>query len=66
VSERSNADGAIGRILCDQLNAIFALWQQFKVKILSRTQLQQQAQEFVENIKTALTCGATSDGLNSN
>src|SRR5262249_7026071 len=30
MSERPNVDGAIGRILCNQLNAIFALWQQFK------------------------------------
>jgi uncharacterized protein DUF6444 len=29
VSERINEDGAIGRILCDQLDAIFALWHQY-------------------------------------
>lgn len=65
MSERPNADGAIGRILCDQLDAIFALWHQYKAKILSRDELQKQVQEFIENIKAALICGATSDGLNS-
>jgi len=65
ISERFNADGAIGRILCDQLDAIFALWKQFKARELSRTELQQQAQEFIENIKKTLTCGAVADGLNS-
>jgi transposase len=65
VSERINEDGAIGRILCDQLDAIFALWHQFKARTLSRIELQQKAQEFIENIKTALACGAVSDCLNS-
>jgi transposase len=65
VSERPNADGAIGRILCDQLDDIFALWKHFKANTLSRTELQQQAQKHIENIKTALTCGVTSEGLNS-
>jgi transposase len=65
MSERHNVDGAIGRILCDQLDAIFALWHQFKAKKLSRVELQKQAQEFVQDIKTALTCGAIADGLSS-
>lgn len=65
MSERPNADGAIGRILCDQLDVIFALWHEYKDEILSHDELQKQAQEFVENIKAALTCGATSEGLNS-
>jgi transposase len=65
MSERPNADGAIGRILCDRLNAIFALWKQFKTNTLSRAELQQQAQKYIENIKIALTCGGISEGLNS-
>lgn len=65
MSERPNADGAIGRILCDQLDAIFALWKQFKINTLSRAELQQQAKKYIENIKTTLTCGVISEGLNS-
>lgn len=65
MSERPGTDGAIGRILSDQLNELFGLWHQYKDQKLSRIELQQQGQKYIENFKIALTFGATSDGLNS-
>ena len=65
VSQRPNADGAIGRILCDQLDAIFAHWKQFKTGTLSRSDLQQQSQEMIENIKLALIIGSAGDKISS-
>ncbi len=61
MSERPNADGAIGRILCDQLDTIFSYWKQFKAGTLLRSNLQQQTQESIDNIKLALTVGAAAD-----
>jgi len=65
VSERPLSDGAIGRVLCDQLDIGFALWKQFKAGALSRSELQQQAQASIENIQLALTVGAMSDQITS-
>lgn len=65
MSDRLNADGAVGRILLDQLDLIFSLWKQFKTQKISRSELHQQAQDVIENIKTALTCGVVSEGLKS-
>lgn len=65
VSERPNADGAIGRILCDQLDTIFSHWKQFKTGTLSRSDLQQQSQEMIENIKLALIIGSAGDKISS-
>jgi len=65
MSERPGADGAIGRILNDQLSELFGLWHQYKDRELSRIELQQQAQKPIENFKLALTVGATAEGLNS-
>ncbi|MBY0282099.1 MAG: IS66 family transposase [Alphaproteobacteria bacterium] len=64
VSERPDADGAIGRILCDQLNDIFALWKQFKAGTLLRLELQVQANEIIENTKIVLKSGTIMDCLN--
>ena len=63
VSERLGADGAIGRILKEQLGEIFEVWKEFKFGECSRETLQKLAQPYIESIKTALKVGASAAGL---
>ena len=56
---------AVGRILCDQLDAIFVHWKQFKTGALSRSTLQQQLQEVIENIRITLIIGSAGDKISS-
>lgn len=63
VSERDGAEGAIGRILKDQLGVVFGLWKQFKFDECSRKTLQELAQPHIDSIKTALKVGASAVGL---
>ena len=60
MSERTGADGALGRILCGELDRIFGLWKEFKEGSSSRQDLQDKAQVHIENIKDALTVVASS------
>jgi transposase len=63
MSERAGADGALGRILCGELDDIFRLWKKFKEGASSRQDLQDKAQVHIENIKDALTIAASSSGI---
>jgi transposase len=65
MKERGGADGALGRILCGELDLVFGLWKQFKQRTLSRSELQANAQPHVENIKDALTIIASAEGIAS-
>jgi transposase len=65
VAQRPKTDGSLGRILSTQLKSIFALWKDFKANRLSRENLQLEAQEYIENIETALTFGATHEGFSN-
>lgn len=61
MSERSGADGAIGRILLGELKEIFGHWHKFKNSELTRTELQGMAQQHIENIKNALNIGGCAE-----
>jgi transposase len=65
MSEREGADGALGRILCGELDLIFALWKEFKTQALARQALQEKAQEHIENIQDALTIASSAKGITS-
>jgi transposase len=62
-SERSGADGAIGRILLGELKDIFGYWAKFKNSELTRLGLQLAAKLHIENIKDALSVGAGSEQI---
>lgn len=63
MSERAGADGALGRILCGELDHIFGLWKEFKGGSFSRKELQDKTHVHIENIEDALTIAASSDGI---
>ena len=63
VSEQPGADGAIGRILKEQLGEIFGVWKRFKFGECSRETLQELAQPYIDSIKTVLKVGASAAGL---
>jgi transposase len=63
LSERSGVDGAIGRILCGELDSVFVLWKEFKTAAFTREQLQLKAQVHIENIKDTLTVSASAAGV---
>ena len=63
--ERGGADGALGRILCGELDLVFGLWKQFKAQEFDRLGLQTKAQCHIENIKDALTITASAEGIAS-
>ena len=49
MSERDGADGAIGRILVEQLKEIFGHWKKFKNSELTRVELQEK-EHFVPSL----------------
>lgn len=59
VSERKGAEGAIGRILKEQLAEIFGLWKKFKFGECSRETIQEQAQSYIDSIEAGLKVGAS-------
>ena len=63
MSERKGADGALGRILCGELNIVFGLWKEFNQKTLDRKELQSKSKIHIENIKDALTVGASANPI---
>lgn len=65
MSERNGADGAIGRILLEQMKEIFENWHQFKCGELTRQRLQTQTKKSIEGIKTALSIGACAEQIGS-
>ena len=65
VSERDGADGAVGRILKQELNTVFEMWGHFKDGYINRAQLQQQTEEPKANIKLALKIGAGAEDMRS-
>jgi hypothetical protein len=65
ISEREGADGALGRILCDELGTIFKVWKQFRAQGLTRSALQEQAEKHIENIRGGLTVLASANGISS-
>jgi transposase len=65
VSEREGADGALGRILCSELKAVFGLWKQFQSQKLTRLDLQEKAKVHVECIRDGLTVLASANGITS-
>jgi transposase len=65
MSERSAADGAIGRILLEELKEIFGLWKKFKNAKLTRLMLQEAAKNHIQNINDALCVGASAEQVGS-
>lgn len=65
MTERSGADGALGRILSGELGDIFGLWKEFKIGNLLRLELQAKVEVHIENIRDALTIAAAADGMAS-
>jgi transposase len=65
MSERSGADGAIGRILLVELKEIFGCWNKFKNTELTRLELQELAKTHTENINATLSVGAGADQVGS-
>jgi transposase len=65
MSEREGVDGALGRILCDELNSIFELWRQFKTQTRLRQALQEKAQVRLENIRNVLVVASSAAGIAS-
>ncbi len=65
MSERNGADGAIGRILIEQLKAIFGHWEKFKNLEMTRAELQEAAKDHVQNINDALSVGASAQQIGS-
>lgn len=63
ISERSFADGTIGRILHGELQQIFRYWSQFKAQQISREELQEKSVETVENIRVGLLIGAAAEQI---
>lgn len=58
MSERKGADGAIGRILLEQLKEIFGHWKKFKSSEITRVELQEATKSHTQNISDALHVGA--------
>jgi transposase len=54
MSERTGIDGSCGRLLEEQFDLVFGLWDEFKKGIFSREVLQQTANEYIENVKAML------------
>lgn len=65
MSERSDADGAIGRVLLAALKEIFAYWKKFKNAEVIRLELQELAKIHIENIKNSLSIGACAEQIGS-
>ncbi len=65
MSERNGVDGALGRILCHELDSIFGLWKQFKIHALNRSELQEETQQHIEDIRNALRITASAEGITS-
>jgi transposase len=65
MSERSGADGAIGRILLAELKEIFGHWKKFKNTELTRLELQGLAKTHIENINDTLSVGAGAEQIGS-
>jgi transposase len=65
MSEREGVDGALGRILCGELDSIFKLWKQFKTQTLMRQELQEKAQVHIENIRNVLVVTSSAVGITS-
>ena len=63
VSERKGGEGAIGRILKDQLSEVFKAWKQFKFGECSRGTFQNLVQPHIDCIKAALRVGASAVGF---
>jgi len=63
VSERTGADGAIGRVLSAKLDCIFGLWKDFKQAKLTRLELQNQAKIHLSHVQIALKVLASADGI---
>jgi transposase len=65
MSERSGADGAIGRILLEETKEIFGHWKRFKYAELTRVELQEAAKKHIQNINDALSVGASAEQIGS-
>jgi hypothetical protein len=65
MSERSEADGAIGRILLGETKEIFGHWKKFKTEDLTRLELQEKAKGHIQNISDALSIGASAAQVGS-
>jgi transposase len=65
MSERSGADGAIGRILLGELEEIFGHWKKFKSTEVTRLELQKAVENHIQNINDALTVGAGAEQVGS-
>jgi transposase len=65
MSERSGADGAIGRILFEELKEIFDHWKKFKNAEIARLELQEVVKSHIENINDALSVGAGAEQIGS-
>lgn len=63
--QRSKEESVLGRIFEWELNNIFKLWYSFKSGTLSRTELQTQSTEHIENIKATLTITASAEGISN-
>lgn len=63
MSERSGADGAIGRILLGELKEIFSHWREFKNVEMTRLALQEGVEKHIQNINDALTVGASAEQI---
>jgi transposase len=63
MSERDGIDGVFGKALCGELKEIFKLWKQFKAQTLMRQSLQEEAQEHIENIRSALKITSSAEGF---
>jgi len=65
MSERSDADGAIGRILLGELKEIFGHWKKFKNIEMTRLALQEAVKNHIQNINDALSVGAGAEQIGS-
>ena len=63
MSERSGADGAIGRILLEELKEIFGHWKKIKNSEMTRIEIQKAAAPHIQNINDALTVGAGAEQI---
>jgi transposase len=63
MSERSGADGAIGRILLEETKEVFVHWKRFKNGELTRVELREAAKNHIQNINDALSVGASAEQI---
>jgi len=63
MGERSGADGAIGRILLEQLKEIFGHWKKFKNAEMTRVACREAANPHIQNINDALSVGASAEQI---